>query len=105
MVENKFLNASNQRFVSPPVKDLLSLRQPLTPGEIKVFKLFNNYLGPQWEIYIQPYFNGLRPDFVLLNPNVGVAVFEVKDWDLSVIRYGVDKREGKARVISRWGKT
>lgn len=103
MIKDKSLNFQSQRFVSPPVKDIFSLRQPLTLGEMKVFEFFNTYLSPQWEIYIQPHLNGLRPDFVLLNPNVGIAVFEVKDWDLSAIRYGVDKREGKPPLL--WGES
>lgn len=45
-----------------------------------VFEFFDTHLDEAWEIYIQPHMNGLRPDFVLLNPNVGLAVFEVKDW-------------------------
>jgi hypothetical protein len=68
-----------ERFVSPPIDQLEKLRQPLTAGERLVFDLFNEGLAPEWEIYIQPHLNGLRPDFVLLNPDVGIAVFEVKD--------------------------
>lgn len=49
--------------------------------------LFDRFLSPEWEIYIQPHLNGLRPDFVLLNPAVGVAVFEVKDWNLDSMHY------------------
>src|SRR5258708_6564589 len=88
-----------ERFVSPPVKDLLNLRQPLTPGEKMVFDIFNQHFGPKWEFYIQPHLNGLRPDFVLLNPDVGIAVFEVKDWNLSAMHYGIDKREGKPPLL------
>ncbi|MDO9278260.1 MAG: NERD domain-containing protein/DEAD/DEAH box helicase [Polaromonas sp.] len=89
----------NGRFVSPPVRDLARLRQPLTRGEKKVLDVFNQCLSPKWEIYIQPHLNGLRPDFVLLNPDVGIAVFEVKDWDLSAMQYGVLAREGKAPLL------
>lgn len=103
MDKNKFPNIQNQRFISPPAKDLSSLRQPLTRGEMTVFNFFNNHLSPQWEIYIQPHLNGLRPDFVLLNPNVGIAVFEVKDWDLSSMLYGVDMRDGKPPLL--WGES
>lgn len=63
------------------------LRQGLTVGESLVLNLFNQKLPPDWEIYIQPHLNGLRPDFVLLNPQGGVAVFEVKDWNLDAMRY------------------
>jgi hypothetical protein len=85
-----------ERFVSPPLDQLEKLRQPLTAGEGLVFDLFNERLAPEWEIYIQPHLNGLRPDFVLLNPDVGIAVFEVKDWDLDAMRYWTEKRDGKA---------
>jgi hypothetical protein len=90
---------TNGRFVSPPREELAKLRQPMTPGEKTVFDFFNQNLSPQWEIYVQPHLNGLRPDFVLLNPAVGIAVFEVKDWDLSAMHYGVDQREGKLPLL------
>ena len=76
-----------ERVIYPPLAAHSSLRQPLTLGEEKVFELFRKQLPPKWEIYIQPHLNGLRPDFVLLNPNNGIAVFEVKDWNLSAMRY------------------
>lgn len=82
------------RFISPPRSELGKLRQPLTPGEKKVFHFFDEHLDPAWEIYIQPHLNGLRPDFVLLNPNVGIAVFEVKDWNLNAMHYWVEDRGG-----------
>ena len=85
-----------ERFVSPPIEHLESLRQPLTAGERLVVNLFNDTLAPEWEIYLQPHLNGLRPDFVLLNPNVGIAVFEVKDWNLNAMRYWAEERHGKA---------
>ncbi|WP_374379746.1 nuclease-related domain-containing DEAD/DEAH box helicase [Pseudomonas fluvialis] len=85
-----------ERFVSPPIDQLERLRQPLTAGERLIFNLFNEKLAPEWEIYIQPHLNGLRPDFVLLNPNVGIAVFEVKDWNLDAMRYWTEERSGKA---------
>lgn len=83
------------RFVSPPRDQLHKLRQPLTPGEWEVFKFFDACLPPAWEIYLQPYLNGLRPDFILLNPHVGIAVFEVKDWNLDAMEYFIDKKDGK----------
>lgn len=87
------------RFVSPPVNQFDKLRQPLTDGERIVFELFNAHLPIEWEIYIQPHLNGLRPDFVLLHPRVGVAVFEVKDWNLQAMTYEVKERTGKAPVL------
>jgi len=55
-------------------------------------------LSENWEIYIQPHLNGLRPDFVLVNPNVGIAVYEVKDWDLNAMPYRVEYKEEKPQL-------
>ncbi len=75
------------RIIYPPLEEHVRLRQKLTDGEMSVLALFNRFLSPEWEIYIQPHLNGLRPDFVLLNPAVGIAVFEVKDWNLDAMHY------------------
>ena len=87
------------RFVSPPINQLNELRQPLTKGEQLVFDFFHSNLSKEWEIYLQPHLNGLRPDFVLLHPKVGIAVFEVKDWDLDAMDYWVEERQGKSPIL------
>jgi hypothetical protein len=79
------------RLISPPEDQLDNLRTPLEKGERLVFNFFNKFLPIEWEIYVQPHLNGLRPDFVLLHPNVGIAVFEVKDWNLSAMEYKVEQ--------------
>jgi hypothetical protein len=79
------------RIIYPPLASHAKLRQKMTAGEQKVLELFDRELAPEWEIYIQPHLNGLRPDFVLLNPSVGIAVFEVKDWNLNAMRYFTKK--------------
>lgn len=76
-----------ERVIFPPLVEHANLRTPLNAGEKLVFDFFNHYLRPDWEIYIQPYLNGLRPDFVLINPNGGIAVFEVKGWNLDAMHY------------------
>lgn len=95
------------RFISPPVSEFENLRQPLTPGEKRVFEFFDTYLSQEWEIYIQPHLNGLRPDFVLLNPAVGIAVFEIKDWNLDAMQYRVESRDRRAPILlaTKDGKT
>jgi hypothetical protein len=77
------------RIVHPPVHEHHKLRQPLERGEKMLFDLLDRELDPAWEIYIQPHLNGLRPDFVLLNPQIGVCVIEVKDWNLDAMPYYV----------------
>ncbi|WP_254694237.1 UvrD-helicase domain-containing protein [Sulfitobacter sp. SK012] len=78
------------RVVDPPIDQHEFLRQPMTRGEKLVFQLFDRLLSPEWEIYVQPHLNGLRPDFVILNPNVGIGVYEVKDWNLDAMKYHVE---------------
>lgn len=80
------------RTVHPPRDQLDKLRQPMTRGERMVFDVLDRQLDEEWEIYIQPHLNGLRPDFVLLNPKIGIAVIEVKDWNLDAMRYFVKTR-------------
>lgn len=96
-----------ERVVSPPRNGLDELKQPLTKGEKVVFDFFDHNLNPEWEIYIQPHMNGLRPDFVLLNPQVGMAVFEVKDWNLDALDYHLCENKEKPPTLlgTRGGKT
>ena len=89
-----------RRIVHPPVDQLAKLRQPLTDGERVLARLFYRKLPSKWEMYLQPHLNGLRPDFVLLNPEVGIAVFEVKDWDLDAVRFTVgNDRDGRQALF------
>lgn len=95
------------RIISPSLDEISKLRQPLTAGEREVLDLFNRSLSADWEIYVQSHLNGLRPDFVLLNPTVGIAVFEVKDWDLDAMRYrivGSTERDYRLRAIAPDGR-
>ena len=73
--------------IEPCLEELDRLPTPLTAGERVVLDYFAQHLGQSWEIYVQPHLNGFRPDFVLLNPKVGIAVVEVKDWDLTAMDY------------------
>lgn len=85
----KRLYLPDHRRISPPVSEHHRLRTPLTNGEVVFLRTLMQSLDPRWEIYVQPHLNGLRPDFVLLHPENGVAVFEVKDWDLDGGAYWV----------------
>lgn len=49
----------------------------LPSDEREVFELFDERLPPEWEMYIKPHLNGLNPDVVLLNPDAGIAVFNI----------------------------
>ena len=78
-----------QRIIDPPKDQWHRLPTPLTSGENKVYNLFDARLPLEWEMYIQPHLNGLRPDLVLLNPYAGIAVFEIKDWSLNTLQKSI----------------
>lgn len=78
-----------QRIIDPPIDQWNRLPTPLTSGENTVYNLFDARLPLEWEMYIQPHLNGLRPDLVLLNPYAGIAVFEIKDWSLNTLQYSI----------------
>jgi len=77
------------RIISPPREKLDTLWPRLTEGELEVLNFLDKRIPHEWEIYIQPHLNGLRPDFVLLHPECGIVVVEVKDWNLSGDLYSV----------------
>jgi len=88
------------RIVSPPLDELDTLRTPLNEGEKIVLDFFLRNLSEDWEIYIQPHLNGLRPDFILLNPHTGIAVYEVKHWNLRLMPYRIEYNKGKPELWS-----
>jgi hypothetical protein len=67
--------------------EISELPTPLTRGEMLTLDLLRDGLSDEWEIYVQPHLNGLRPDFVLLHEIHGIAVYEVKDWNLQALDY------------------
>lgn len=87
------------RVISPPKSEHHKLCQPLQKGERRVFELFDRLLPKEWEIYVQPHLNGLRPDFVLLHPKAGIAVFEIKDWNLDGLERWVKERPDRAPIL------
>lgn len=66
----------------PDWDTLNSLHAALTEGERELVSFLDANLPEGWSIFVQPHLNGLRPDVVVATPNVGVVVFEVKDWRL-----------------------
>ena len=87
------------RKIDPPRESFDQLPTELTAGERRVIDLFDDKLPAKWEIYVQPHLNGLCPDIVLLHPDVGVAVFEIKDWDLSAY-YSEKNQAGRLTLMA-----
>ncbi len=70
-----------------------ALRTPLEPGELALAELLDDTLPDGWTIAVQAQLWNMRPDVVAYNPDVGVGVFEVKDWKPSAreFKYGSDE--------------
>ena len=90
------------RVIEPDLSRLDFLPTPLNDGERRVLEFFDRHLPVGWEIYIQPHLNGLQPDFVVLHPEIGIGVFEVKDWNFQSLRYFAS--EGQLWAQDRGGK-
>jgi hypothetical protein len=72
-------------------------------GELLVSQFFTKHFDG-WEIYRQPHVNGKKPDFALLNPQIGLGIFEVKDWDLTskdwhTYRNAIDQARGYGELF------
>jgi hypothetical protein len=70
----------NKIRIFPSWEQIKAFKTPLTEGELVLTEFLDTHLPSDWKIYIQPYFNGNRPDIVILNPRVGLMIFEIKDW-------------------------
>lgn len=85
--------------IYPTWEQIDTLKAPLTDGEYAFAKYLDIYLPKEWEIYLQPYLNGDRPDVVLLHPSIGIVIYEVKDWNLDIYKseqeYFYDKKTNK----------
>ena len=68
--------------IYPSWDEIKNFHQPLTEGEEHFARFLDDTLPEEWMIFVEPYLNGTRPDIVVFNPQVGVMVYEVKDWDL-----------------------
>lgn len=61
---------------------------PRTEGEEKLLNFFRNSKRfDGWKVFEQVHINSMKPDFILLHPEKGIIVIEVKDWKLNSSAY------------------
>lgn len=90
--------------VFPSIENIERLKVPPTEGEMFLLNYLTEAMDNDVEIYFQPFLNGDRPDIILIRKDSGVAVIEVKDWDLS--SYYIDEnnkwhvKKNKQRIKS-----
>lgn len=92
---------SDRRVVSPPKDEWNNLNPPLESSVRSVCEFLYKTLPVEWEIYVRPFLNGLRPDIVLLNPNTGIAIFQVVDLDLEESHYSFFDIDKKTTILQR----
>ena len=71
--------------VVPALEQLELLPTPLNAGELATVGALDQ-LGSDWHIFVQPRLAMAQPDFVVVHPDKGVWVIEVKDWNPSRYR-------------------
>lgn len=81
----------------PDAAELHTLPTPLNSGEAHLVAYLARELGPEWEVYVQPFLNGTRPDVIALHPTRGALVLEVKDWSLGCYSWGQGQRRWNVR--------
>lgn len=71
--------------VVPALDQLELLPTPLNAGELATVGALAQ-LGSDWYVFVQPRLAMAQPDFVVVHPDKGVWVIEVKDWNPSLYR-------------------
>lgn len=57
-----------------------TIRSSATTGERLLFKTLKEYLPDDYIVYYEAEILGKRPDFVIIGPDIGIVVLEVKDY-------------------------
>lgn len=57
-----------------------TIRTTATAGERLLFRTLKTYLPENYIVYFEPEIHGKRPDFVIIGPDLGLLVLEVKDY-------------------------
>ncbi|MCU9614936.1 AAA family ATPase [Caldibacillus lycopersici] len=78
-----------------------AIRTTATTGERLLFKTLKTYLPDDYIVYYEPEIRGKRPDFVIIGPDLGLVVLEVKDFTKSTL-FQVNHEEW--HIISKSGE-
>jgi hypothetical protein len=76
----------------PNLANIDRLTVPPTEGERHLIMLLLDTLDDSYEVYFNPYLDGDRPDVIVLKPNCGALIIEVKDWNLNHYQVDINNR-------------
>ncbi|WP_160725324.1 3'-5' exonuclease [Bacillus sp. USDA818B3_A] len=57
-----------------------TIRSTATAGERLLFRTLKTFLPDDYIVYYEPEIQGKRPDFVIIGPDLGIVILEVKDY-------------------------
>lgn len=75
MEKKRTLWSGNMAYTVPE-----TIRSTATMGERLLFRTLKTYLPEDYIVYYEPEIQGKRPDFVIIGPDLGIVVLEVKDY-------------------------
>lgn len=57
-----------------------NIRSTATAGERLLFRTLKSFLPDDYIVYYEPDIQGRRPDFIIIGPDLGIVILEVKDY-------------------------
>ncbi|MBL0385268.1 NERD domain-containing protein [Tumebacillus sp. ITR2] len=69
-----------------------TIRSSATAGERTLFQTLKQDLPEDYLVYFEPEISGKRPDFVIIGPDLGILVLEVKDYTKNTL-YQLNREE------------
>ncbi|QFG53191.1 NERD domain-containing protein/DEAD/DEAH box helicase [Chryseobacterium sp.] len=86
----------------PSIQDILRGKVTPEPGELHLLNFLEKTLNDDYEVFFNPYMNGDRPDVIIIKPNQGILIIEVKDYNLK--HYEIDAKTKNWKVLANNGK-
>lgn len=68
--------------IYPDLENIQRLKVPPTPGEWDLTNYLKAHLDDTYEVFVNPYLDGDRPDIIILKEHCAASIIEVKDWNL-----------------------
>lgn len=68
------------------IPESISYLNGITSGEKRVFKILKETLPSSYIVWFDLRVNNRYPDFIILGPDLGIVVLEVKDWQIGSIQ-------------------
>lgn len=91
-------------YIFPSLEQIHQLRPKPTEGEFHLLKFLSENLDNNYDIYFQPFLNGDRPDIIIMRPDAGVMIFEVKDWNLGNYKINEKKHWFVTQDRKKWSR-